>query len=78
MKQGDCALVDCSHQCNVLIMTDTNFRNYKNGRRYRYYGGFYNRLPAQISVPNTDNWNIVLDLGGRSANIRHSIRIIAA
>lgn len=25
---------------NVLLLDSSNYNNYKNGRRYRYYGGF--------------------------------------
>ena len=76
MNRGDCAVVDCSHQCNVMLMDDNNFSKYKRGGRFGYLGGFYSRLPAEISVPHTTNWNIVLDLGGGSATVRHSINII--
>lgn len=75
LQEGDVVEVDCSHQCNVLLTTDTHFSNYKNGRRYEYYGGFYERLPARIAVPHTGNWNITIDIGGGSARLTHSIRI---
>ncbi len=78
LNQGDTVVVDCSHQCNIMIMTDSNFSNYKRGNGFQYYGGHYSRLPAQILVPNNGAWNIVLDLGGGSASIRHSISIIPA
>lgn len=75
MSSGQIVEVDCSHQCNVRLMTDSNFQNYKHGNRFEYLGGHYQKLPARIQVPSTGNWNIVLDLGGGSASIRHSIRI---
>ena len=78
LNGGDCVEVDCSHQCNVMVMTDSNYRAYKRGARFQYHGGFYKRLPARIVVPDNDDWNIVIDLGGGSARIRHSIRILAA
>lgn len=73
---GDVVVVECSHQCNVLVMDDINFQHYQRGGQFRHYGGFYNRLPAQISVPRSDHWNTVIDLGGGSANIRYNIRYI--
>lgn len=76
LDSGDIVVVNCSHQCNVQLMDDTNYSNYKSGRGFKYYGGFYKMLPARISAPYTGNWNIVIDLGGGSANFRYSINII--
>ncbi|AGO40213.1 MULTISPECIES: DUF1883 domain-containing protein [Pseudomonas] len=75
LNEGDVVEVNCSHQCNVRLTTDTQFSNFKNGRRHTYYGGFYERLPARITVPHTGYWNITIDLGGGSARITHSITI---
>ncbi|RWM96196.1 MAG: DUF1883 domain-containing protein [Mesorhizobium sp.] len=73
---GDTVVVECSHQCNVLVMDDANFQNYRSRRQYRYHGGFYKRLPASISVPHSGHWNTVIDLGGGHAQIRYSIRYL--
>ncbi|AUT46998.1 DUF1883 domain-containing protein [Achromobacter sp. AONIH1] len=78
LHEGDVVVVDCSHRCNIWVTNDTNFSNYKNGRQYRGYGGGYTQLPARIPIPSTGYWNITLDLGGGSANIRHSIQILKA
>lgn len=78
LHQGDIVVVDCSHQCNIMILTDSNFNNYKRGGRFEYHGGFYERLPARIAAPHTGAWNVVLDLGGGSAHIKHSISVIPA
>jgi hypothetical protein len=57
-------------------MDDSNFANYKSGRGFKHYGGFFKMFPARLAAPSTGYWNIVLDLGGGSATIRHSIRIL--
>lgn len=75
LNEDDVVIVHCSHQCNVLLLDDSNFSYYRSGRRCSYYGGFYQRLPARIPAPHSGNWNIVIDLGGGSANIRYSINI---
>lgn len=75
LNEGDVVEVYCSHQCNVRLTTDSNFSSFKNGRRYTFYGGFYERLPVRIAAPHTGYWNITIDLGGGSANISHSIKI---
>lgn len=76
LDSGDLAVVDCSHQCNVMLLDDNNFQKYKSRRAFRYLGGFFKRLPAQIVANKIGYWNIVLDLGGGSARIKHSIRIL--
>jgi hypothetical protein len=76
MGCGDVAVVNCSHQCNVMVMDDLNFQNYRSGRSFRYLGGFFRYLPARIAVPSDGEWNIVLDLGGGRATVRHSIQIL--
>ena len=76
LQQGDFVVVDSSHQCNIVLTTDSEFANYKSGRSFRHYGGHYKMFPARIPVPHTDNWNVTLDLGGGSANIRYSISYV--
>jgi hypothetical protein len=76
LEQGDIVVVECSHQCNVRLTTDTNFSKFKRGGAHEYFGGFYKMLPARIAAPSTGHWNITIDLGGGSGNIRHSINII--
>ncbi|MGR3893586.1 DUF1883 domain-containing protein [Pseudomonas sp. 1176_21] len=75
LNEGDIVEVWCSHQCNVRLTTDSHFSNFKNGRQHTYYGGFYKMLPARISAPHSGYWNITIDLGGGSANIKHSITV---
>ena len=77
LKTGDTVVVESDTQCNVMLTDDCNFKNYKSGRSFRHYGGFYERFPIKITAPNTGNWNITLDVGqGYKANIRYSIRVI--
>lgn len=76
LSQGDIVVVNCSHQCNVMLTDDSNFSNYRSGHGFNYHGGFYKQLPAQIVVPHTGYWNITIDLGGGSANIKYSINIV--
>jgi len=69
--------VDCDHQCNVLVMDDHNYSRYRRGDSYRYFGGFFKRLPALIGIPSSGHWNTVIDLGGCSANIRYAINYLS-
>ena len=76
MNSGDIAEVNSSHQCNITLMDDINFNNYKNGKSFKCIGGFFEKLPARIAAPSSGYWNIVLDLAGGTATIKHSVRII--
>lgn len=76
LDEGDTVVVDCSHKCNILLMDDSNFQNYKSGRAFRYHGGHFEELPARITAPSSGHWNITIDIAGASASIRHSINII--
>ena len=76
LNQGDVVVVDCSHCCNVRLMSDFDFNSYRQGRPHRYHGGRYERLPLGTVVPSAGYWNITLNLGCGSAFIRHSIGIL--
>jgi len=76
LNGGSVVVVSCDHQCNVLLMDDSNFQRYRTGGQFRYYGGFRKTFPTRISVPNSGNWNVVLDLAGGSARIRYSIQYL--
>ncbi|MCA1378882.1 MULTISPECIES: DUF1883 domain-containing protein [unclassified Bradyrhizobium] len=76
LSSGDVVVVECSHQCNVIVMDDSNYSLYRTGRQYRYYGGHFTHFPARVSVPGDGHWNTVIDLGGGRANIRYNIGYI--
>jgi hypothetical protein len=76
LEDGQSVRVDCDTQCNVILTDDGNFASYRTGGRYTYYGGFYKRFPATITPPHSGYWNVTIDLGGGSANIRYSISVI--
>jgi hypothetical protein len=76
LNPNQCVRVDCDTQCNVQLLDDTNFSQYKNGNSYRYTGGFFREFPAILVPPCSGFWNVTIDLGGASANIRYSITVI--
>ena len=78
LNAGDVVVVNCSHRCNVRLMSDGDFESYRRGGAHQYHGGHYERLPARIAAPTSGYWNITLDLGGGSASIRHSLNILRA
>jgi len=77
-NQGDVVVLNCDTQCNFTLMDDSNFESYRRGGGHQYYGGFKEYFPARIQVPHTGYWNVVIDLGGGSANIRYGLKVIKA
>ena len=73
LKAGEVVVLQCDTQCNFMLIDDSNFGSYQRGGRFAYYGGHFKYFPAKVVVPNSGYWNIVIDLGGGSANIRYSI-----
>jgi hypothetical protein len=78
LNRGDVVVVDCSHRCNVMLTDDGNFQRYRQGAAFEYFGGHFDRLPARLRAPSSGFWNITLDLGGGSANIRYSMNVLRA
>ncbi len=76
LNRGDIVELDCDTQCNFMLTDDSNFSSYKRGGRFTYYGGHFKMFPAQIAAPESGFWNITIDLGGASADIRYAIRVI--
>jgi hypothetical protein len=73
LDDGDVVIVNCDHQCNVLVMDDINFSHYQNRGQFHYYGGWRTHFPTRIVVPHSGHWNTVIDLAGGRADIRYNI-----
>ncbi len=61
---------------NVRLMDSANFQNYRNGRQHRYYGGLAKQSPIRLSIPNTGNWHVAIDMQGLRGTVRSSIRMM--
>jgi len=76
IQDGDVVEVSSDTQANVLLMDDSDYSNYKSRLSYQYYGGFFTHFPARLAPPRSGYWNVILDLGGGNATVRHSIRVL--
>jgi hypothetical protein len=76
LLKGDVVVVQCSHQCNIYLLDDANFELYRNRHKHTFYGGAFTHFPARLGVPASGHWNVVIDLGGRQAAIKHTISYI--
>ncbi len=61
---------------NVLLLNSSNYNNYKNGRRYKYYGGYVKSSPYRIVVPSNGIWFVVINLGGYGGQVRSAVRVL--
>jgi hypothetical protein len=76
LAAGDVVVLNCDTQCYFRLTDDPNFGALKRGGQHTYYGGFFKAFPARIKVPSTGYWNVTIDLGGGTANIRYSLSYI--
>ncbi|NQT11998.1 MAG: DUF1883 domain-containing protein [Planctomycetes bacterium] len=53
-----------------------NFSAYRQGRQFRYHGGWMMKSAVRLMPPHQGHWHVVVDLGGNSGTIRASIRIM--
>ncbi|WP_277973322.1 DUF1883 domain-containing protein [Pantoea agglomerans] len=73
---GDTVVVNCSRNCFVMILTNSEYVNYLNGSGYEYCGGRFKKMPARIKVPHGGEWNVVLNIGKASPKTRSSVSVI--
>jgi len=74
-RKGDILSIVIDRKVNVYLMDNMNFTRYKNGNGFEYYGGVANNSPYNITVPRTEHWYIVIDLGGGTGILNYSIRV---
>lgn len=77
IENGDAIAVTLrGNEANVMVMSDSDFRSYRSGGRFKYFGGHYRQSPAVIRPPMTGAWNVVVDLGGKAGKVEASVNII--
>jgi len=73
---SDTVLVTLDHQANIMLLDDVAFSSYRTGSRFSYCGGWATASPVQLRPPSFGHWHVVVDLGGRSGQVRAGIRIV--
>ncbi|MEN1682164.1 MAG: DUF1883 domain-containing protein [Planctomycetota bacterium] len=73
---NDTIEVTLDHAANVLLLDRANYDLYRQGRDYRYRGGYVKSSPYSISPPHAGRWHLVVNLGGYAGTVRASARVI--
>lgn len=68
--------VTLDRQANVQLMDDMNYRKYKTGQTYKFFGGTQVKSPAHLSPPHRGKWNLAVDLLGFVGKVNIDVRII--
>lgn len=74
---GDVVEVTLDHAANVQLLDPSNFQHYKQGKPFRYYGGYYKETPVRIAAPHAGRWHVVVDLGGGAGTVRASLKVLS-
>lgn len=53
--------VELQNASNVLVLSESDFRNYQQDRSYNYYGGYYDSTPVSISVNGIGKYYLVVE-----------------
>jgi hypothetical protein len=76
LKRGEVVEVTLTSGANVRLMDSSNFNNYKNGMKHRYYGGLAKQSPLRIGVPNSGHWYVAIDMQGLRGSTNASVRVV--
>ncbi|MGL5718434.1 MAG: DUF1883 domain-containing protein [Paraclostridium sp.] len=76
-NKGDLISVELDKQANVILLDSLNFSKFKNGGKYKYYGGLATYSPFKITIPSAGMWYVVIHLGGYSGTVKYKINVIS-
>ena len=57
--------VKLQYASDVFLVDSINFQHYKNGRKFRYFGGHYTKSPITISVNGAGRWYLIVKGSGQ-------------
>ena len=75
-QRGEIVEITLTSGANVRLMDSSNFSNYKNGRKHKFYGGLAKQSPIRLTIPNTGHWHVAVDMQGLRGSTRASVRML--
>ncbi|OWK40241.1 DUF1883 domain-containing protein [Fimbriiglobus ruber] len=77
LSEGEVVEVVLDHPANVQLLDAPNFEQYKQGKPFRYFGGYSKESPVRLTAPSAGQWHIVIDLGGGAGSVRATLRTLS-
>jgi hypothetical protein len=62
-KKGYHVVVHFSEPTRVMLISDMEYKNYKEHFTYRYRGGDFSESPHEFEIPNDGTWHVVIEKG---------------
>lgn len=62
VNKGGKITVNFSKPTRVLVMTEREFKKYRDNITYTYYGG-HKESPYEFTAPKSDVWHVVVEKG---------------
>ena len=62
-KKKEIIEVELDRAAKVKFMTAMDFKQYKNGRSHKYYGGLFEESPVRFVLPHDAVWYAVVEKG---------------
>ena len=75
-EKGEIVQVTLTSGANVRLMDNSNFNNYKNGRKHSYIGGLAKKSPLNLQIPHSGHWHVAIDMQGLRGSTRASVQIL--
>jgi hypothetical protein len=70
--------VTLGYAANVLILNEENYAFYKENKPRRFIGGYIERSPYKITLPEGGRWFTIIDSGSFFSKIRALVRFTPA
>lgn len=78
VKRGSRVKVSFSKPSTVFLMTEVNFKKYKDGSTFKRIGGAYDKSPVEFIAPYDGTWYAVIEKGSHfnPSNVTGSVEVL--
>jgi hypothetical protein len=77
LEAGSVVEVSIDTRAFVRLVDEPNFRAYRSGCQYRFFGGEAVRSPVPLEVPHSAHWHVVVDFNGGSGQVRSTVNVLS-
>jgi hypothetical protein len=78
VKRGSRVKVNFSKPSTVFLMTEVNFKKYKDGSSFKRIGGAYEKSPVEFIAPYDGTWYAIIEKGShfKPSNVTGSVEVL--